>query len=157
MAAARDPAPRCCLIPRVVRRRRESQERRIGSRSSIADVWGTLHLAGETALIIRRLIVPFTVAIVAAHAGQSLAQGAFPAPLPGQAAPQGSSPFPPVNGAAPAPSAGAPGSFPINGAAPVSSAAFERAPGPQPGAGPSDDCMKGFMPLREEAEKRGKL
>jgi hypothetical protein len=108
-------------------------------------------------LIIRGLIVPFTVAIVVAHAGQSLAQGAFPAPLPGQAAPQGSSPFPPVNGAAPAPSAGAPGSFPINGAAPVSSAAFERAPGPQSGAGPSDDCMKGFMPLREEAEKRGKL
>ncbi len=106
---------------------------------------------------IRRLIVPFTVAVVTAHAGQSLAQGAFPAPLPGQAAPQGGSPFPPVNGAAPMPSAGAPGSFPINGAAPVSGTAFERAPGPPSGAGPSDDCMKGFVPLRDEAEKRGKL
>jgi hypothetical protein len=115
-----------------------------------------LDLAGETALIIRRLIVPFTVAVVTAYAGQSLAQGAFPAPLPGQAAPQGGSPFPPVNGAAPMPSAGAPGSFPINGAAPVSGTAFERAPGPSSGAGPSDDCMKGFVPLRDEAEKRGK-
>jgi hypothetical protein len=115
-----------------------------------------LDLAGETALIIRRLIVPFTVAVVTAHAGQSLAQGAFPAPLPGQAAPQGSSPFPPVNGAAPVPSSGAaPGSFPLNGAAPVSGTAFERAPAPQSAAG--DDCMKGFVPLRDEAEKRGKL
>jgi hypothetical protein len=117
-----------------------------------------LDLAGETALIIRRLIVPFTVAVMTAHAGQSLAQGAFPAPLPGgQAASQGSSPFPPVNGGAPALSAGAPGSFPINGAAPVSGTAFERAPGPQSGAGPADECMKGFVPLRDEAEKRGKL
>jgi hypothetical protein len=108
-------------------------------------------------LIIRRLIVPLTVAVVTAHAGQSLAQGAFPAPLPGQAAPQGGSPFPPVNGAAPAPSAVAPGSFPLNGAAPVSGTAFERPPGPQSGAGPSDECMKAFVPLRDEAEKRGKL
>jgi hypothetical protein len=117
-----------------------------------------LDLAGETALIIRRLIVPFTVAVVTAHAGQSLAQGAFPAPLPGQAAPQGSSPFPPLNGAAPVSSSGAaPGSFPLNGAAPVSGTAFERAPAPQSAAGPADDCMKGFVPLRDEAEKRGKL
>ncbi|MEA2921567.1 MAG: hypothetical protein QOF07_1530 [Bradyrhizobium sp.] len=103
-------------------------------------------------MIIRRLIVPLTVAVVTAHAGQSLAQGAFPAPLPGQAAPQGGSPFPPVNGAAPAP-----GSFPLNGAAPVSGTAFERTPAPQSAAGPPDDCMKGFVPLRDEAEKRGKL
>src|ERR1700694_5234330 len=31
------------------------------------------------------------------------------------------------------------------------------APPPPPRAGPADDCMKGFVPLREEAEKRGKL
>jgi hypothetical protein len=115
-----------------------------------------LDLAGETALIIRRWIVPFTVAVVTAHAGQALAQGAFPAPLPGQAPQQGSSPFPPVNGAAPSASAGRSGSFPVNGAAPVSSA-FERTPGPPSAAGGGDDCMKGFVPLREEAEKRGKL
>jgi hypothetical protein len=102
-------------------------------------------------LIIRRLIAPLTVAVVIAHAGQGFAQGAFPAPLPGQAAPSNASPFPPVNGAAPAPS-----SFPATGAAPITGSAFERGPAP-PQGGPSDECMKGFVPLREEAEKRGKL
>jgi hypothetical protein len=101
-------------------------------------------------LIIRRLIVPLTVAVVSVQAGQTFAQGAFPAPLPGQAAPSDASPFPPVNGAAPA------SSFPVHGAAPLTGSAFERAPAP-PSAGPSDECMKGFVPLREEAEKRGKL
>ena len=102
-------------------------------------------------MIIRRLIVPLTVAVVAVHAGQVFAQGAFPAPLPGQAAPSNASPFPPVNGA---PSS----SFPVNGAAPITGSAFERAPAPPSQAGgPADECMKGFVPLREEAEKRGKL
>jgi hypothetical protein len=104
-------------------------------------------------LIIRRLIVPLTVAVVAVHAGQVLAQGAFPAPLPGQAAPSNASPFPPVNGAAPPSS-----SFPVSGAAPITGSAFERAPAPPSQAGgAADACMKGFIPLREEAEKRGKL
>ncbi len=63
-----------------------------------------------------------------------------------------------MNGAAPAASIGAaPGSFPVNGAAPITGAAFERPPAPPSQAGPSDACMKGFVPLREEAEKRGKL
>jgi hypothetical protein len=117
--------------------------------------------------MIRRLILPLTAAVVVIHAGQSYAQGAFPAPLPGQAAPSNASPFPPVpgqtiqkndpafppvNGAAPRP-----GSFPAAGAAPVTGAAFERNPAPPSQAGPPDECMKGFVPLREEAEKRGKL
>jgi hypothetical protein len=102
-------------------------------------------------LIIRRLIVPLAVAVVTVHAGQTFAQGAFPAPLPGQAAPPNASPFPPVNGAAP------PTSFPVTGAAPITGSAFERAPAPPSQAGASDECMKGFVPLREEAEKRGKL
>jgi hypothetical protein len=109
--------------------------------------------------MIRRLIVPLTVALVAAHAGQGFAQGAFPAPLPGQGAPppNNASPFPPVNGAAPSASVGAPASsFPVTGAAPVTGAGFERPPAP-PQGGPPDDCMKQFVPLREEAEKRGKL
>ncbi len=100
-------------------------------------------------MIIRRLIVPLTVAVVAVHAGQGFAQSAFPAPLPGQAAPNNASPFPPVNGAAPS-------AFPSGGAAPVTGTQFERGPAP-PQAGGPDDCMKGFVPLREEAEKRGKL
>lgn len=117
-------------------------------------------------MTIRRLIVPLTVALVTCHAGQGFAQGAFPAPLPGQAAPSnaspfppvnGASPFPPVNGAAPAAAVGAPSPFPATGAAPVTGAAFGGAPAPPSQAGAPDDCMKRFMPLREEAEKRGKL
>jgi hypothetical protein len=110
-------------------------------------------------LIIRRLIVPITTAVVAFHTGQGLAQSAFPAPLPSQAAPANDPAFPPVNGSAPVASVGAaPSSFPVNGAAPLSGAGFGRAPAPPSQAGgSSDDCMKGFIPLREDAEKRGKL
>jgi hypothetical protein len=100
--------------------------------------------------MIRRLIVPLAAAVVSFHAGQVFAQGAFPAPLPNQS----SSPFPPVNGAAPSATVGAPSPFPSQGAAPVSGG-FS---GPPPQAsGPADACMKGFVPLREEAERRGKL
>jgi hypothetical protein len=98
---------------------------------------------------IRRLIVPLTIAAVTLHAGQAFAQGAFPAPLPGQAGQPNDPAFPPVNGAAPS-------AFPSNGAAPVTGSAFERGPAP-PSGGPSEACMKNFVPLREEAEKRGKL
>ena len=106
-------------------------------------------------IIRRRLIVPLTVTVVCA--GQALAQGAFPAPLPGQTVQKNDPAFPPVNGSAPAASIGTPSSsFPVNGAAPITGSAFERGPAP-PQGGPSDECMKGFMPLREEAEKRGKL
>lgn len=110
-------------------------------------------------MIIRRLIVPLTVALVTGHAAQGFAQGAFPAPLPGQAAPSNASPFPPVNGAAPSASVGgAPSAFPATGAAPVTGTAFSRPPAPPTQAGgPPDECMKGFIPLRTEAEKRGKL
>jgi hypothetical protein len=110
-------------------------------------------------LIIRRLILPLTVAVVVVHAGQVLAQGAFPAPLPGQAAAPANDPaFPPVNGAAPSASMGSPtSSFPVTGAPPISGSSFERPPAPPSQAGASDDCMKAFIPLREDAEKRGKM
>jgi len=117
-----------------------------------------MDLAGETVLMIRRLIAPLTVAVVIAHAGQGFAQSAFPAPLPGRAAPPSDSAFPPVNGARPAASIGAPpSSFPATGAAPVTGTAFERGPAAPQGGAAADDCMRGFVPLREEAEKRGKL
>jgi hypothetical protein len=129
-----------------------------------------MDLAGGTPLIIRRLIVPLTVAALAACAVQANAQGAFPAPLPGQAASpfppvngatpaNNASPFPPVNGAAPATSFGQPSAFPSNGAAPIAGGAPTQPMGaPPPGAaGPNDVCMKAFVPLREDAEKRGKL
>jgi hypothetical protein len=84
--------------------------------------------------MIRRSIALLTFAAVLLHAGQVFAQGAFPAPLPGQ------------------------------GAAPASKASpFEHRTIPAwylgaPRAGtPPNECMKEFSPLREEAEKRGKL
>jgi len=110
--------------------------------------------------MIRRLIVPLTAAVVTFHAGHVLAQTPFPAPLPNQsAAPANASPFPPVNGVAAAP---------VQSAAPVSGGSvFDRgaaptggtpqAGGPPQAGGAADACMKGFVPLREEAEKRGKM
>jgi hypothetical protein len=119
-----------------------------------------LGFAGDTALIIRRLLLPFTLAIVSLHAGPAGAQGAFPAPLPGQAS-NNASPFPPVNGAAPSASIGAPSSsFPTSGAAPITGAGLQQRPaGPPAGAagGAGEKCMGEFVPLREEAERRGKL
>lgn len=108
-------------------------------------------------MIIRRLIVPLSMALFAMQLAEVHAQGAFPAPLPnGAAAPAESSPFPPVGGAPNAspfpPVNGAPSAFPSNGAAPMSGGF---APPQQAGPPGGDDCMKGFMPLRQEAEKRG--
>jgi hypothetical protein len=64
------------------------------------------------------------------------------------------SPFPPVNGA---PAASSP--FPATGAAPMGGSVFDRPPAAptQGGGGALDACMKNFIPLREEAEKRGKM
>lgn len=102
-------------------------------------------------MIIRRLMVPLAVAVATVHAGQAFAQGAFPAPLPGQGLVRNDPAFPPVNGAAPATSAPV-GAFPVTGAAPLAGSGFERPP-----ASPPEECMKGFVSLREEAERRGKL
>lgn len=111
--------------------------------------------------------VSLVLSIAGAHA-----QGAFPAPLPGQsqAAPADASPFPPVNSANRAPAQdpafppvnGATGTaFPQAGAAPVMGGpgAFGGASGPQQQAGPpgSEDCMKHFLPLRQDAEKKAGL
>jgi hypothetical protein len=107
--------------------------------------------------MIRRLIVPLTAAVVTLHAGQVFAQGAFPAPLPNQsAAPANASPFPPVNGA-PSAAVGAPSAFPSQGSAPVGGAGFGGGAPPPQASGAADACMKGFVPLREEAERRGKM
>jgi len=42
-------------------------------------------------------------------------------------------------------------------AAPVTGSAFERGTAPPSQAGPSQDCENGFIPLRQDAEQRGKL
>ena len=121
-------------------------------------------------MIIRRLIVPLSVALVTAHAGLALAQSVFPAPLPGRAAAPANDPaFPPVNNAAPANDPAFPpvngsapvrSSFPVGGAAPLAGAGFGPAPAPPSGQQSTavmQDCMKEFLPLREDAEKKGKL
>ena len=103
------------------------------------------------------LIAPLAVASLAIQVADVKAQGAFPAPLPGSSVSANDPAFPPVNGQVKAAVISAPGAFPSAGAAPLSGSAFERSPAPLSQAGPSDECMKGFIPLREEAEKRGKL
>jgi len=116
--------------------------------------------------MINRLIVPLTLAVLSATAGSALAQGGFPAPLPGQAAAPANDPaFPPVNGAKPTASVGgAPASpFPSAGAAPMMGGGGSFAQPAPPsqmgggGGGPSQACMNGFLPLREDAEKKGKM
>lgn len=132
-----------------------------------------------------RSMVLAVAAVVTFHAGQVWAQGAFPAPLPGQAGGVNDPAFPPVNGAGKkAGTVNDPAFPPVNGVpahslgnAPMSSSSFGNAAAPasfpspggafaSPGgafaapptqSGAVDNCMKQFMPMREEAEKRGKL
>jgi hypothetical protein len=119
--------------------------------------------------MIRRLMAPLALAVLAsmaASADRAGAQGAFPAPLPGQASnqpPANDPAFPPVNGRSdPAfpPVNGAPSAaaFPSGGAAPFGGGGPGGFGAPQaPQGGPPAACQKGFMPLREDAEKRGKM
>ena len=80
---------------------------------------------------LRSLIVPLTLAVATVCVEQACAQATFPAPLPGQAeAPTNTVPVPHVDAASP--------------------------PAFQSGIG-TDACMSGFLPLREEAEKRSGL
>jgi len=132
---------------------------------------------------IRGLIVPLAAIAVFSFGAEVYAQGAFPAPLPSgslqpapsaspfppvngePARPQQSSPFPPVNNQqanAPAASpfppvngAGNPSVF-SNGAAPMSGGFTPARPRPQQQAG-GDKCMENFVPLRQEAERRGNM
>src|SRR4051794_15152773 len=99
-----------------------------------------------------------TMAVIAIGAGELRAQDVLPS---GEAAPNrglgGAQRSFPVNGAAPidgAMTAPGRGALPVNGAAPI--AGVTMAPLPRAGAS-QDGCMKQFMPLREEAEKGGKL
>jgi hypothetical protein len=57
-----------------------------------------MDLAGETALIIRHLIVPLTVGVVTVCAGQACAQGERPAPRPSQAVQPNDPASPPMVG-----------------------------------------------------------
>jgi hypothetical protein len=79
-----------------------------------------------------RLIVPLIATVATICAAQAQEQGAFPAPLPGGS--EKTSPFPPVTGTAPSASFSAPISSELDAA-----------------------CMKGFVPLRDNAQRLGRL
>jgi len=111
------------------------------------------------------LAVATVCALAAGGSRTASAQtAAFPAPLPGQMTSQPvssePSPFPPVNGSTAAPMQpmqpmNAPQPFPSNGVAPMGQG-FSAAPRQAPaGGGAAQDCMKDFLPLKQEAEKRG--
>ncbi len=110
-----------------------------------------------------RLIASLAAVTFVMHVTDVRAQGAFPAPLPGQAAPppaSNASPFPPVNNASPFPPVRQqPSSSAFStGAPPVGGGAFgappQRQAGPPPGA---EECQKGFLQLRSDAEAKAKL
>ncbi|WP_442935674.1 hypothetical protein [Nitrobacter sp. NHB1] len=141
--------------------------------------------------MVRRLIVPLILAVLATSVTDAIGQTPFPAPLPNgavgtvkdpafppvrgsvgtpndpafppvngasarsTAAPRQDSAFPPVNGTTSA-KAGAPAAFPSGGAAPMLGG-FGAPPPRQAGPPGGEECMKEFVPLREAAEKRGKL
>ncbi len=102
----------------------------------------------------QRRIMPLVAAALLMAATTAGAQTPFPAPLPGQ--PANASPFPPANGAPSAfpPAGGAPSAFPATGAAPIGAMPGGPQAGPPPGG---EACMKEFLPLREDAEKKAKL
>ena len=102
------------------------------------------------------MIVPLAVAALTLSVGQAVAQSAFPAPLPSQVQPTDSA-FPPVNGS-PSPSLGG-SAFPSSGAPAFGGGGGMQRPmgAPPQQSGSAEKCMKEFVPLREEAEKRGKM
>ena len=106
---------------------------------------------------LRRLIAPLMFGL-AIGAGAAQAQETLPPPLPGQGqVGTASDPaFPPVNGSSPGATVGAPraNSFPSGD---VVTLGFGFRTDATIGAGVSSPCMSEFMPLREEAEQRGKL
>lgn len=111
-------------------------------------------------MIVRQSFMPLAIAALVLSTGQVFAQSSFPAPMPGQAQ-TSNSPFPPINGAAPTRAAAPASPFPSPGASAFGGGGgggFQPAPmGAAPQGGPPESCMKEFMPLREEAERRGKL
>src|SRR4029079_6753622 len=90
-------------------------------------------------------------------------------PLPGAACAANNAAVPPVNGASTAavsgrpPADASPGAAPLHPSAAGASVSGGAAPppgpasGPPPPSSPPEECMSGFVPLRKEAEKRGKM
>ena len=115
--------------------------------------------------MIHRLIVPMALAVLSVQAGSALAQGAFPAPLPNQPGPVANDPaFPPVNGAAPRASrrCAAGRGFAVlrwRCADRRWSCIFRAGPAVagRRRSAQAQACQNGFIPLRDDAEKKGKL
>lgn len=113
----------------------------------------------EGCLTMLRRFMPLLAAGLVLSAAAARAQTAtpFPAPLPGQAAgtapAPGSSPFPPVGPAGPG-GFGAPMGAPMGGGPMGGGPPMGGAPAGPPGG---DACMKEFLPMREDAEKKAKL
>jgi hypothetical protein len=101
----------------------------------------------------RRLIALLTIVVLAVADGDALAQSA----LSGQIGTDSDPAFPPVNGSTSSATIGGPlvSPLPSNGAAPA--AGGFGADSSTQSAGPSQDCMKQFMLLREDAQKRGNM
>src|SRR4029077_16139710 len=72
------------------------------------------------------------------------------ATVPGASFPANDPAFPPVNGPVTAAVISAPRALPSAGAASLTGSAFGRPPAPPSQPGPSDECMSGFVPLRED-------
>jgi len=100
-------------------------------------------------MIIQHRLLPLCLIVLLFPLGRSLAEEPFPAPMP-NAAPSASSTSPSV---APLPSI----SFPDAGALSFSGPGFQQPMSAAPQSGWRENCMAEFMPLREEAERRGKL
>lgn len=100
----------------------------------------------------RFLIAPLMVTIVSVLAADKvLAQGAFPAPLPGQSV---QADQPPANGgSSPATVTPPMSAFPSNGAPSIGALG----PASPVAPGVSRECTDGYTPLREDAERKGKL
>ena len=111
------------------------------------------------------LAVVSACALASAGSTAAFAQVAFPAPLPGQtAAPppqQANTPsgFPPISGSQPMKPMNAPLAFPSQGVSPMGQgfSAPAEPPSARQGGGNQADCMKGFTPLKQEAEKRAEV
>ncbi|MGJ4930658.1 hypothetical protein ACQR1I_26360 [Bradyrhizobium sp. HKCCYLS2038] len=106
-------------------------------------------------MIVRHSFLSLAI-VIGLSSGPALAQSAFPA-LPGESRGNASA-FPPIGGgSAPTATAAAPSAgFPAAAAPLGGGGGFAPPAMAAPGGGAADACMKEFVPLREEAERRGK-
>jgi hypothetical protein len=103
-------------------------------------------------VIIRRFIVPLTLSAMTALCAEATAQGAFPAPRPNQSgeAPAAIYPSPSVNNTQQQEDVFSQGAAPLGGGL----AGGGGQGGGGAGSAERQECMEGFVPLRQDAEKK---